>query len=59
MTIMERVRCLLSHAKLPKIFWGEALSTVVHVLNLTPCVPLKFDITERIWSGKNVSYGHL
>ena len=42
-TLVERVRCLLSQSKLPKYFWGEALSTVVHLLNLTPCVSLKFE----------------
>ena len=58
---MERVRCLclLSHAKLSKTFWGEAILTAVHVLNLSPCVPLQFDTPEKVWSGKDVSYDHL
>ena len=38
-TLVERVRCLLSQAQLPGYFWGKVLSTAVHVLNLTPCVP--------------------
>ncbi|KAJ9560716.1 hypothetical protein OSB04_005876 [Centaurea solstitialis] len=58
-TLVERVRCLLSHAELPKSFWGEALNTAVHVINLTPCVPLSFDVPDRVWSGKDVSYSHL
>ncbi|CAH9132849.1 unnamed protein product [Cuscuta epithymum] len=58
-TLMERVRCLLSHAGLPNSFWGEALNTAVHVINLTPCVPLSFDVPDRVWSGKDVSYRHL
>ena len=58
-TLVERVRCLLSHAQLPRSFWGEALNTVVHVLNLTPCVPLQFDVPNRVWTGKDVSYDHL
>ncbi|WJX13388.1 hypothetical protein P8452_03779 [Trifolium repens] len=58
-TLVERMRCLLSQSKLPKYFWGEALNTVVHLLNLTPCVPLKFDVPNHVWSGKEVSYGHL
>ncbi|XP_048234354.1 uncharacterized protein LOC125370936 [Ricinus communis] len=44
---------------LPSSFWGEALNTAVHVINLTPCVPLSFDVPDRVWSGKDVSYGHL
>ncbi|GJV75560.1 retrovirus-related pol polyprotein from transposon TNT 1-94, partial [Tanacetum coccineum] len=58
-TLVERVRCLLSHAGLPASFWGEALNTAVHVINLTPCVPLRFDVPDRVWSGKDVSYHHL
>ena len=58
-TLIERVRCLLSQAKLPRSFWGEALNTVVHVLNLSPCVPLQFDVPNRVWTGKDVFYNHL
>nr|GEZ05041.1 retrovirus-related Pol polyprotein from transposon TNT 1-94 [Tanacetum cinerariifolium] len=58
-TLVERVRCLLSHAGLPASFWGEALNMAVHVINLTPCVPLRFDVPNRVWSGKDVSYSHL
>ena len=31
-TIMERVRSILAHAKLPKTFWAEALSTATYVI---------------------------
>ncbi|GKD29930.1 putative RNA-directed DNA polymerase [Tanacetum coccineum] len=55
-TLVERVRCLLLHAGLPASFWGEALNTAVHVINLTPCVPLRFDVPDRVWSGKDVVY---
>ncbi|GKF26768.1 retrovirus-related pol polyprotein from transposon TNT 1-94 [Tanacetum coccineum] len=58
-TLVERVRCLLSHARLPASFWGEALNTTVHVINLTHYVPLCFDVPDRVWSGKDVSYHHL
>ncbi|CAA7059133.1 unnamed protein product [Microthlaspi erraticum] len=58
-TIVERVRCLISQSGLSMTFWGEALSTVVHVLNLSPSSPLNGDIPERVWTGKDVSYDHL
>ena len=58
-TLMERVRCLLSHSKLPHSFWGEALLAVVHVWNLSPSVPLDFEAPVKIWSGRDVSYKHL
>ena len=35
------------------------MNTVVHVLNLTPCVPLEFDVPDRIWSDNEISYDHL
>jgi len=58
-TIEERVRCMLSHAKLPKSFWGEAVSTVVGIINLSPLVPLDGAIPEEIWSNQKESYNHL
>ena len=58
-TIVERVRCLISQSGLAQTFWGEALSSVVHVLNLSPSAPLEGDCPERVWTGKDISYGHL
>ncbi|KAG8471369.1 hypothetical protein CXB51_036995 [Gossypium anomalum] len=58
-TLIERVRCLLSDAKLPRSFWAEALNTVTHVINLSPSVPLRDDVPDRVWFGKDVSYDHL
>ena len=48
-TLMERGRCLLSHAKLPKTFWDKAILTVAHVLNLSPCTPLKMKVPDIVW----------
>nr|KYP45301.1 Retrovirus-related Pol polyprotein from transposon TNT 1-94 [Cajanus cajan] len=58
-TLLERMRCMLSDAKLPKHFWGEALYTAVHVINLTLSVILDSEVPDKIWFGKNVSYDHL
>ena len=58
-TIMERVRSMLSHAKLPKSYWVEALYTAVYLINRSPSVPLKGDVPQRVWTGKDVSYQHL
>ena len=57
--IVERTRCLLSQAKLPRSFWGEAMKTTVDVINLSPSYPLNGDVPERLWTGKDVSYEHL
>ena len=43
-TICERIRCMLSNAKLPNFFWGEAMRTTIDLINLSPSVPLNGDI---------------
>ena len=58
-TIEERIRCMLSHAKLPKSFWGEAMRTAVDLINLSPAAILNRDVPNRVWIGKDVSYGCL
>ena len=55
MTLMKRVRCLLSEAKLPNSFWGEALLTAAHVINLSPAVALQSDVPNSVWYRKDVS----
>jgi len=49
---------MLSEAKLPKNFCGEALLVVVHVINLSPTIALTTEVLDKIWFGKNVSYDH-
>ena len=58
-TICDRIRCMLSHTKLPKSFLGEAMTIVVDLINLSPSCPLEGDILERTWTVKFVSFGHL
>ena len=58
-TIMERVRSMLSHAKLSKSYWAKAMYTMVYLINISPSVPLKGDVSHRVWTGKDVSYHHL
>ena len=58
-TINDRIRCMFSHAKLAKSFWGETMSTTVDLINLSPSCLLKGDILERTWTVKFVSFGHL
>ena len=58
-TIEEMIRCMFSHSKLFKSFWGEAMRTSIDLINLSPSVPLKGDILERVWTGKDVSYDNL
>ena len=50
---------MLSHSKLPKSFWGEAMRTSIDLINLSPLVPLKGDVPKRVWTWKDVSFDHL
>ncbi|CAL5376159.1 unnamed protein product [Camellia sinensis] len=47
-TIMERVRCMLRMAKLPKSFWVEVARTACYLINRSPSVPLNFAIPEEV-----------
>ncbi|GKV04185.1 hypothetical protein SLEP1_g16379 [Rubroshorea leprosula] len=58
-TIVEKVQCMLKMATLPKPFWGEAVNTVVYLINRSPSVPLNFQIPEKAWTEKDVGYSHL
>ena len=50
---------MLKLTKLPKSFWGEAINTAAYLINISPSVPLDFDIPQRVWTGKDVLYSHL
>ena len=45
---------MLSHAKLPKSDWAEAMYMVVYLINRSPSVPLKGDAPQGVWIGKDV-----
>ncbi|GJU91162.1 retrovirus-related pol polyprotein from transposon TNT 1-94 [Tanacetum coccineum] len=48
-TIMEKVRCMLSHANLDKDFWVEAANTATYLINRSPYRSLNGNIPERLW----------
>lgn len=50
-TILERVRCMLLTANLPKSLWGEAVNTTAYLINRCPSTALNFKVPEEIWSG--------
>ncbi|RDY03186.1 hypothetical protein CR513_13260, partial [Mucuna pruriens] len=48
-----------SVGELPKHLWGEALYTVVHVININPTIALNTEVPDKIWFYKDVKYDHL
>ena len=57
--MMDRVRSMLSHAKLLKSYWAEAMMMACLSHNHAPSVPLNGIVTQRVWTRRNVSNQHL
>ncbi|KAG8474867.1 hypothetical protein CXB51_031602 [Gossypium anomalum] len=57
--IMEKVRCMLLNANLPKSFWVEAASTACFLINRSPSVTIKKKTPQEVWSGNLANYSDL
>lgn len=51
MTIMKRVRCLLSSANVPQSFWIEVVLSAIYPINITPSKDIGKKAPENVWSG--------
>jgi hypothetical protein len=51
-------RSMLLHAKLPKMFWGEAIRTAIYVLNRVTSKSIKLTAYE-LWIGRKLDLTHL
>ena len=58
-TLMEKVRCMLSTAQLPKSFWAEAASTACYLINRSPLVAIEKKNPQEVWSGSLATYSDL
>lgn len=58
-TVVEKTRCLLVDAGLPKKFWAEACSTAVYLINRSSAKRLLDKTPQEIWSGKRPDLSHL
>ena len=50
---------MLRMTNLPKSFWVDAVVIACYLINRSLSVPFDFDIPERVWIRKDVSYSHL
>lgn len=51
-TIMEKVRAMLLEARLPKMYWGEALSAALYLYNRTPNSSIGFKTPYEAKTGE-------
>lgn len=58
-TILERVRCMLTAAKLPKTFWTEAVVTACYLINRCPSSAITFKTPQEMWTGRPADYSSL
>lgn len=57
-TIVERARCMLYEAGLPKSFWAEATATAVYLVNRSPTKGHS-TTPEEMWSGWKPNLAHV
>lgn len=58
-TLIETARSMLSHAKLPKIYWAEAVATAAYIQNGLPTSVLKKKTPNQRWCGKKPDMSHM
>lgn len=58
-TLLEKARCMLREAQLPKEYWGEAVSTAIYLKNRSPTAALIGKVPEEVWTGSKVDLRHL
>ncbi|KAK9065390.1 hypothetical protein SSX86_016773 [Deinandra increscens subsp. villosa] len=58
-TLLERLRCMLDGAGMPKKFWAEAVSTTAFLINRSPSRVIENKTPMEIWVGTQPSYQDL
>ena len=58
-TLMDKVRCLLIHSKLPQSLWAETLMTACYLVNRSPSSGIDFKTPVEMWSGRAANYSDL
>ncbi|KAI3513141.1 hypothetical protein L1887_20467 [Cichorium endivia] len=57
-TLLDMVRSMMTRASLPIHFWGYALETAAHILNLVPTKKVA-KTPHEMWTGKAPSLAHI
>lgn len=58
-TLVEAARSMLSHAKLPKMYWAEAVATAAYIQNRLPTSVLKQETPYERWCEKKPDLSHM
>lgn len=58
-SLLDKARCLLLEAKLPQMFWAEAINTANYLLNRSPSRSLNGETPFQRWLGHTPSVRHL
>ena len=60
MTLLEMIRSMTSYSSLTISFWGYALKTAMHILNLVPSKSVP-NTPKELWNGckPNIKYLHI
>ena len=51
-TLLEKVQCILSNARLQKNFWAETLACACYLVNRLPSSAIEDKTPLEVWSGK-------
>ena len=57
-TLLDMVRSMMTRATLPIYFWGYALETAAHILNLVPTKKVE-TTPHEMWTGNKPSLAHI
>ncbi|KAG8473058.1 hypothetical protein CXB51_035009 [Gossypium anomalum] len=58
-TIMEKARCMLSNANLPKSFWAESAFTACFLINRSPSIVIEKNTPQEVWPGNPIDYSDI
>ena len=58
-TLMEKVKCMLFNAQLPKSFWAKAASTTCYLIHRSPSIAIEKNTPQEVWYGSPLTYSAL